>query len=298
MKTSFQLLTSLTLPDFPSGSSINYYKEKLYLTGDDANSVLILDKAYKTLQSLHLFNFKEKRIPKALKADLESSTFITLGGADYLIVTGSASRKVREYLLIIPVTNALPDITRLQFIDTGPFIDRLTANAIEEVNLEGMTVMGEQLLLSNRGNLAHPVNHLIITQKDFWQNQFLSSLRLLPVDYSTFTKEMLSVSELCYEPSTDLLLITFSSEASTNAYDDGVIGDSYLGYVKHAGKKIHHSVLQMDGMIQLPRQDVAFRGEKIEGICVEEVSTHGMIIHLVSDNDLGSSRLFKCTLML
>ncbi|HEY5823936.1 MAG TPA: hypothetical protein VIT44_06220, partial [Cyclobacteriaceae bacterium] len=298
MSHSFRLLNSKTLAEFPSGSSLNYFNEKLYLIGDDANALIVLDKMYDTLESLPLFDFKEKRIPKAIKTDLESSAFITLADKEYFIIAGSASRKVREYLLIIPIVNAQPDITQRQSIDIGAFIDRLRTFGIEEVNLEGMTVMGEQLLLANRGNLIHPVNHLIITRTDFWLNQLQSTIQRLPIDYSALTNEVLSVSELCYEPSTDLLLITFASEATTNAYDDGAIGDSYVGYLKQASKKTQLPILKLDGMINLPQQDAEFVGEKIEGICIEAVTEKEMILHLVSDNDLGTSRLFHCALNL
>jgi hypothetical protein len=48
-KTEF--LSSLLLTDFPSGSSINYYDGKLFLVGDDANDILILDTDYKKIDS-------------------------------------------------------------------------------------------------------------------------------------------------------------------------------------------------------------------------------------------------------
>jgi len=71
---TIQLLKFLLLVDFPSGSSINYYDNKLYLVGDDATHILILDNDYRKVDSIKLFDNLEKRISKSQKTDLEAST--------------------------------------------------------------------------------------------------------------------------------------------------------------------------------------------------------------------------------
>ena len=268
------------------------------MIGDDANDLLVLSKQYQRLKSFPLFSYPEKRIPKHLKTDFEAAAFITLVNQDYLLVAGSASKKIRERFLIIPVINHELDLSQNQMINVGVFINRLKDRGVAEVNLEGMTLVNNQLLLSNRGNQSNPVNQIIVTQPDFWKNQGDSDFKLMECDYSQYTDGILSVSELCYELSTDTLLITFSSEATSNAYEDGEIGNSYLGYVRNARQKIEQSVLHLNGMINLAEQNEAFAGEKIEGICVEEVNDEELILHMVSDNDLGASRLFKCSLIL
>jgi hypothetical protein len=49
----------------------------------------------------------------------------------------------------------------------------------------------------------------------------------------------------------------------------------------------------LDGLINLSMADSRFRGEKIEGICVEKISATTITAHLVSDNDDGKSTIFK-----
>ena len=85
MNPTLQLLQFLLLANFPSGSSINYYENKLYLLGDDARIIIILDTHYNVVDSLRLFDYPEKRIPKSQKIDLESSAIVTIAGINTLL---------------------------------------------------------------------------------------------------------------------------------------------------------------------------------------------------------------------
>ena len=46
-------------------------------------------------------------------------------------------------------------------------------------------------------------------------------------------------------------------------------------------------------MINLSDASNEFKNQKIEGICVERVSDDELLLHLISDNDNGESKLFK-----
>ncbi|THU32536.1 hypothetical protein FAM09_27485 [Niastella caeni] len=295
MKPVIELLRSSLLADFPSGSSINYYQDKLYLVGDDANNLLILDTNYKRIDTIRLFDYPVKRIPKNQKADLETSTFITLKGVTYLLVLGSASLENRKKVISIPIINSVPDINQSLLCDlySNAFFKQLRSMGIEEVNIEGATVIGDQLVLSNRGNISKPHNHLIITKADslstLGEMSFSTARLVLPVN----TKHFAGVSELCYVEAKNMLLLTLSSEATTNAYDDGAIGDSYVGCIYNIAEKIHQPELKLDEMHSLPPINKEFQNEKIEGICVESVNGNELLCHLISDNDRGESKLFK-----
>ncbi|WP_205511046.1 DUF6929 family protein [Longitalea arenae] len=296
-KPVIRLVRSHLLKDFPSGSSINYYDGKLYLVGDDANNLLILDNTYKQIDMIRLFNYPDKRIPKAEKADLESATIITLNNKPHLFIIGSASTEKRKKALLIPVQNEKAGYANLfnPFFYQEAFLKQLQVKGIPEMNIEGATMMGDNLVLSNRGNNAKPINHLVITpikaiqapaqQKDF-------SVSVIPLTLPVRSKAFTGVSELCYVASKDILLVTLSEEATDNAYDDGAISDSYLGWVNNVSKKMNHATLALDEMINLSTVDKAFTQQKIEGLCVESVKDAALDIHLVSDNDNGESKLF------
>jgi hypothetical protein len=284
------------LPDFPSGSSINYRNEKLYLIGDDANTILILDTDYKKVDSIRVFDHPEARIPKSKKSDLEASAFIRVNGTLHLLILGSASREQRKKVILMPLESL--NVNKLYFreYDDGEFIKRIVRNGIDEVNIEGITVIGNHLILANRGNNSNQKNHLIVTCNYFWEKQNEAPLHIRQLLVSPSINEFAGVSELCYMKSKDILLFTLCSEATSNSYDDGVIGDSYIGWINNISNKIYDLTVTLDGTINLSDVSEEFKGQKIEGICVEDVKDDKPIIHLVSDNDGGESKLFKIKL--
>lgn len=72
-------IVSKELTHYSSASGIEFVNNKIYLIGDDANSILIVDSNFNTIDSISLYKYSEKRIPKAVKADLESMTILPDG---------------------------------------------------------------------------------------------------------------------------------------------------------------------------------------------------------------------------
>ncbi len=93
---ALQVEKDLLLKDFPSGSSLEYYHDRLYLGGDDATKLLILDTGYNRTDSIRLFKSELIRIPKDVKADLEASAIITFNNQPNLLMIGSASLSGRK----------------------------------------------------------------------------------------------------------------------------------------------------------------------------------------------------------
>lgn len=292
MKAVLTLVCTLLLPDFPSASAVEYLDGRLYLIGDDATTILVLDTAYQPVNSIRISAAAETRIPKAVKADYEASALIRWQDQQYLMASGSLATDKRRQLLLMPV----PAADSVQVIPYPPaFITQLQQSEIRELNIEGATVVGDRLLLSNRGNNTWPQNHFIVTKPGFWVHN--EPLSVVPVTLLTPTPVFAGLSELCYVAEKDLLLCTLSSEATANAYDDGAIGDSYIGWINNISQKLSQNSLTLDGLLNLSHTDAVFTGEKIEGICLERIQGDLLTLHLVSDNDAGASRLFKVNLI-
>lgn len=278
------LLTKTELLNFPSASSIEFYNGVLYVIGDDARSIAIIDKNYKLLDTLMLFPGEGLRIPKKIKADLEASTIIQHNGKDALLVTGSASTPEREFLWLFPLDN----LSSFQKIPLTPFIAKLR---VKQVNFEGLATVKDKLVFGNRGNNSIPENQLVIVSA--------ANLNALEnpavIQLETGEGSFKGLSGLAYVPSKDLLLFTASVEETGNAYEDGKIGSSYLGYIKNFSSKLDEQILKPDALLDLPELQHEFQNEKIESVAVEEVGKN-LILHLVADNDNGTSTLFKLSL--
>jgi hypothetical protein len=293
LNLTIQLLKFLLLTDFPSGSSINYYDERLYLVGDDASHILILDKDYERVDSIQLFDRPEKRIPKSEKADFEASTLVKVNGKDHLLILGSASREERKRVILIPLISLTRKEQYFRGYYSGEFVSRLISMGIEEVNIEGVTSIGDHIVLANRGNALNRKNHLVVTNNYFWERQKETPLYLVHLLPPANVSGFIGVSDIFYMKSNNVLLLTLSSEATNNSYDDGAIGNSYIGWINDITHKIGNAELKLDGMINLSEVSDEFNREKIEGICVESVTDDNCMLHLVSDDDNGESKLFK-----
>src|SRR5687767_13447161 len=141
-----KLLKKTHLTDYPSASSLEFYKEKLYVIGDDAASIWILDKEHRFLDSIILFPSKEKRINAAIKADLESSTIIAKNNKNYLVLFSSFSTTNRNKLIFVDLDNPKNDVKQI--------VSNLDA-AVQELNIEGAASIDRNLILSNRANTTH-----------------------------------------------------------------------------------------------------------------------------------------------
>lgn len=290
MNTIIQLLNFLLLTDFPSGSAINLHNEKIFLVGDDATQVLVVDKEYRKVDSIRLSDYSGKRIPKSKKSDFESAALIDVNGDPTLLILGSASAENRKKMAVINLSGENGTTAKEYKLDE--FMTRLNDEGMD-LNIEGMTKVAGNLVLANRGNIANPTNSIIVATENFRENQHAAAIKIFNLNIPPDSTDFIGVSDLHYVESTDVLLFSFSSEETTNSYDDGKIGDSYLGWIWNLSSKIDSSEWKLDGMINLTTVDPEFKNEKIEGLCAESVQDNVYILHLVSDNDDGFSKLFK-----
>jgi hypothetical protein len=286
---SVELLQHSVINDFQSGSSLDFYLDLIFVIGDDAKDIVILNKDFVEVNRVNVFESKTQRIEKDLKSDLETSTIVDIDGIPNLLILGSGAKKeFRSVGYLIPLNTKTVINQPFRY---NNFVSRLkNEDAIKEINIEGCCSIGDKILLSNRGNKRNPDNILIITENKFWENQDnvpIQICRILIPDKDA------AVSELHYDSDTDTLFFTASIEHTTNAIDDGKIGDSFLGYIKNVRNKLNKNTIEVDWFYNLTELDIDFVGQKIEGLCIEEKNEEYYIIDLVSDNDNEESTIFK-----
>lgn len=283
-----KLLKKTHLANYPSASSLEFYKDKLYVIGDDAPSIWILDKNHSFLDSVVLFPSKEKRIDWTTKADLESSTIITINDKNYVVAFSSFSTPARNKIIFLSLDGPEKNLKQLE--------TTLETTTVQELNIEGAASIGHQLILSNRANTTHKNNSLLLTTIDTTSgiNKNYVAITL----YLPKTKKVTGVSGISYLKEKDMLLFTASTENTPNAYTDGEIGSSYIGYVKNISKKLTGSSIKADKLISISKYLGEKTAQKIESMTAEEIKRKKAVIHLAADNDNGESTLFKMELKL
>ena len=287
---SITLLKTTYLENYPSASGIEFHNGKLFIMGDDATHLLVLNAEHQPIDSVSIFPYNGKRIHYTIKPDLESLTISSYKGNDYLVATPSFSAEKRNTLYIFPIESIKAFKT---FVFSTP-IPHLKCIGIQEPNLEGAAIVKKSVIVSNRANLSQPVNYLVqiplkkrsLKKHNHWKKSAIS----LPASDST-----IGISGLEYWPDTDLLLFTASTEATSSANADGAIGQSYLGYFRNYAKQIGNASITPDLLVNLS-QTLKIGNQKVEGICVESYSNNAMILHFVTDNDDGQSILYKAQL--
>lgn len=271
---------------YPSASGIEYYNKHLYVIGDDANHILVLDSNFRLTDSILLFAATEKRLPKSVKPDLESMT--TLPDNKLLLLGSGSLSPYRNRAWMVDLTSKGVDSIKL---DT--FYSKLSVNGLKELNIEGLCRIPGYFLISNRGNKGFPKNHLILVDKSFWNQQSATPITLIRVGNNTDTSKFSGVSGLTYSEKSDKLLLTVTTENTINTLDDGEIGKSYLWIIDDISTKKRWAAINPNKVIDLEKLDEKFRQQKIESVCITEETKHFLHLVLAADNDDGSSTLFK-----
>lgn len=288
-KNNSQLENIQRLPSYTSASGAEYFNNHIYIIGDDAKYILILDSNLAIKDSIALYSFPETKIPKATKPDIESIT-ITADNKLLLLGSGSLIPYRNAGWLIDPISNQ-KDSLRLD-----SFYNRLKANGIDEINIEGLCHIPGYMAITNRGNKSYRKNMLIITKKDFWTNQSNAPISLIRLGINTDSTVFNGVSGLAYSAKTDKLLITVSTEDTRNNIDDGTIGKSYLWIVDNISAKKKWKAINPNTIIDLEEIDPRFKGQKIESVCILQEDENSFMLLLAADNDNGSSTLFTLSL--
>jgi hypothetical protein len=278
-----------TISSYPSASGIENFNNQFYIIGDDANNVLILDSNLNSIDSVSIFPFSGQRMPKSIKADLESIS-ITKTNEILLPGSGALSPYRNSAWLINPETRE----KKHYHLDT--FYQRLKLTGLKELNIEGSCVIQGSFLLSNRGNKNNPHNQLIITNEKFFLDQLGSVINVISIGINDDSTIFSGVSGLAYSKMSDRLILTVSTEDTQNSLDDGAIGKSYLWIVNNISSKLRWKAINPNKVIDLEKLDLRFKGQKIESACIEKETDDLLHLILVSDNDMGSSNIFRVIL--
>ncbi len=108
--------------------------------------------------------------------------------------------------------------------------------------------------------------------------------------------KFLALSGLTYSYKNDWFITTISSENAGNITDDAAFGDSYLGIVENATRKIGRKRFKINEYFNLSDLDKKFKGQKIESVCIQADKDHRLKLHMVSTNNKGENSLFKVRL--
>ncbi len=218
---------------------------------------------------------------KAVKPDFESLATLPRGAvfaerpALLALPSGSTERRMTA-ILVVPLGGPDHHVTR---VDCAPFLSRLRQQALPQLNIEGAMVAGEEIVLLHRGVGASP-NALIKLEAAAVYAQLRAETPVLPVDLrfelTPVALGSLSGVRLGFTDGAMLtdgrFLFSAAAEATNNAYDDGEVTGSVLGFATLDGKVSEVFAVEA--------------GFKIEGLHAELLAPSGEVhVRMVTDAD-------------
>ena len=276
------------LVNYPSGSALSFLDGRIYLVGDDAPGLLLMDEQLKIVGNIELVKASEKRIPKEVKQDLEAMAIVHSRNIASLLLIGSGSTEQRNVCRLITPGTPLP-----QTYDLCGFYNRIKDAGIKSLNIEGAAGIPGGMVLASRGNKSFPVNYLVFTGKYFFKNPDSADFKLTRAGTNGDTAFFNGISGLEYAPGSDKLLLTISTENTYNSYTDGSIGKSYLWIINDITTRKRFTHINPDRIIDLEKEDPQFKGHKIESVCLIKETRKDMELLLAADDDKGQTLLFK-----
>jgi hypothetical protein len=282
---------TIVLNHYASGSAIVYIDGKLYLQGDNMGYLLVMDTNFNAIDSIPIIDSSPGPIPKETKPDLEAASVLRDSTNTLLLISSGSLDPYRNHAWLVNTSTS-----KRTMYDLAPFYSRLKTQGFKDLNIEGSATMKDGIVLSARGSKSDPVNHLVFTSNGFWNEPGTAPIIIQKVGVGKDTGTFSGVSGMEYSIASDCLILTVSTENTTNSYDDGTIGKSYLWVVDNLSKKKTANAIVPDRVIDLELADSRFRGQKIEAACILSETATEMKMALAADNDDGKTALFMITL--
>lgn len=281
------LLDFIELENYPAGSGIEFYDDKIYIVGNRSHDLLVMNKKWNKPALIPLFAATEKKASKTTPSNLESMSVLSVEKKPHLLIIGTGSSEKRNQAVFVNLKN-----NSTRWTDLAVFFNRIKQAGIPNLYIEGIAEVYDYLVMVNRGSAA---NHLVITKADFWKSQEKASLQTILIDFeSTGIAGEISVSGITYsDKHEDLFLTIFTKDGTA-----GNIGKSYLAVIENLYRKIgrEKGKIKVNHLIDLHAADKQFIGYKIESVCIQSQKDHSVKLQLVADDQAGKSFLFKVDL--
>ncbi len=218
----------------------------------------------------------EKEERKAEKPDIEVLTLIPqLNNPSYhaLLALGSGSKKNRNRGVMIPLDPSGNIVEPAQLIDLS-YLFEFLKREIGKLNIEGATVIKNDILLFQRGNKKNKLNASIrLSLKDFHraiaEPNYDPHIQIKPYDLGEIDQV-----PLCFTDATSLqdgtIIFTAAAENTSDSYLDGTCMGSAIGRINSTGN--------------LELLEPIDKNVKLEGISAKENDSRVELL-LVTDAD-------------
>lgn len=280
----------------PSASGLEWYEGNLCVVSDDSPWLFDLDENWTLKEKLTLreYEMENGRVPKKVKPDYEA---LTTDGDTIVVLSSGSKSPSRDFGYIINAeTKEFTEVVLTEFYVSLKSLAGIADD--KEINIEAVAATDSDMFIFHRGNNSQNVVFKM-AKGDFYSYVKKEVKELPAIEVLQFTLPSIEgfvsgFSGASYIPEQEAFLVTSSVEATGDAYNDGEVLGSFIGYLPL-------SDFMKGGDLRSVLQPLAIDGEtiitKVESISVKEIDSNGnLIVTAASDNDTGVSEFFNLTL--
>ncbi len=288
-----------------AASGITWFGDRLAIIQDDASFIALVDANGERVEALPLLardgvrQFDKSRDNKKHKLDLECCFTTQTADGEVLFALGSGSTRKREHVVSVRALPGGYDLRQIEASGLYAALNDTKAFSGSELNLEGATVRGAELILWQRGNgeAKHDLLPLNATSA-VNLTDFMSYLadpetapapslkRVRSVDLGSIAGVPLTFTDAS-ELGRDLSLFLASAEASPNTFDDGAVVGAAVGIMDGRGDlRLTHLVDETGGLCR----------DKVEGIVMDRDDRHRAWVVADPDDHTQAACLFEVIL--
>ncbi|HVD98190.1 MAG TPA: hypothetical protein VNB90_08280 [Cytophagaceae bacterium] len=301
------------LENIRSASGVEVVDGIIYILSDDASCLYKIKHDLTLLEKVELYKSSSgatEQIPKAEKADLECMGQLSINGYKHLLLLGSGSKspmRDKGFLIKLPTNynrkHLVWEINVSSLYNLLRSHDEISAEG--DINLEGLAFGEENVYLFNRGNRSGSYNVAL----SFNKPEFIEYIQG-HTDATPFPSvQKIELPEIKGVPAAftgadffdQRYWFTCAAEDSPNAYDDGPIAGSMIGYMNIAedyNGRFMEQRLSVKVLATAMEEGKEFSG-KIESISVYEKDRENTYTAVaVTDSDGGESELLLLDIQL
>lgn len=289
-----EIVSRKVMPGVLSASGMVPDGDAFWVIGDDSPWIYRVGRDGNVLDRRPWSNAPDAdtiRIPKPVKPDFEMMEWIP--GTRQLLVMGSGSVIETRSRVLIWDTESDTAVLDQAFPELYEFWAKGAEIGVEKLNLEGMAMVGEDIILLNRSpKLLFKMNFAKLQL--FWMGAGdIPGVTVIELDWRDTDAAGLGFSGASACPLPNTVFFCLSTEDTPNSYDDGAVGQCYLGlFTLVAGIEEsfrYTAITEKGNPVNLKVESIAM------GRMVEENIWQ---VFAVTDSDGGDSELLELRVML
>lgn len=277
------------LEGIPSASGIVKVKDHFYLIGDDSPYLFCIDHNFNLLSKTLIYSSNKSQdgiISKIDKPDFEALEMIS---ETEMLVFGSGSKSPeRDVCVWVEIGEESIEFKQYDISEFYGYLKNLDIMKGQELDIEGLAIYNDILFLLNRAqNLIFS-----FSLKDFLEYCRGNSNFPIP-ETEYFELPKIDSLKSGFSGATFLgnnLLFTSSVEDAPNAYDDGDIFGSFIGFLRYQNGEFARDAY----IAEIPNPGFPL---KVESVILDKMlSDSELEVVVVTDNDGKPSQILRLLL--